>query len=98
MSSRLGRLLRTIYLVRVPLIALAILCLLGPIALFIATSLLGNLLDQGRDERKLFAVCLVSFLASAVCLTCLNLVLYYGPERFCGAELFLWGGDNRDFV
>ena len=76
----IGRTLRLAFLLRVPLLTLALLAAIGPVSL--KSSLLGNLLDQGASEWYLFTVSFSAFLLAFTAITTLNLTLYYGDDRF----------------
>ncbi len=75
-----------IYMVRVPIIALASMIGLGVLANTIAASVFANLFDQGTSFWGVCAVCFCGFLLSAVSIVCINNVLNYGAER-CGDDL-----------
>jgi hypothetical protein len=94
----IGRTLRLAFFLRVPLLTLALLAAIGPLAL--KSSMLGNLLDQSmmRGDRPdqatsawyLFTVSFSAFLLAFTAITTLNLTLHYGRERFDeGAQLGL---------
>jgi hypothetical protein len=71
------------YWIRVPLLTLLVLAVLGFAANFgPMASLLANLFDQGQSSWGVCSVCYCAFLLAAVCIVCINLVLYYGPDRF----------------
>jgi hypothetical protein len=76
----IGRTLRLAFLLRVPLLTLALLAILGPVSL--GSTLLGNLLDQGTSEWYLFTVSFSAFLLAFTAITTLNLTLHYGNDRF----------------
>ncbi len=80
----LARTLRLIFLLRVPLIMLLVLATLGPVSY--SSSLMSNLLDQGGDGWYLFIVSFAAFLLAFACVSCLNLTLFYGSERFDEAK------------
>jgi predicted acylesterase/phospholipase RssA len=95
--TQIGRLLRTSFLLRVPLMTLAILAAAGPFALIYSKSLLGNLFDVrairldlsgaptvlgGRSAWNLFIVSLAAFLTAIAAVTVINLVIHYGRDRF----------------
>jgi predicted acylesterase/phospholipase RssA len=101
---QIGRLLRTSFLLRVPLITLALLAAAGPFALTFGKSLLGNLFDvrvvqlsssgplrveQGRSAWYLFSVSLGAFLVALTAVTVINLVIHYGRDRFADPALDL---------
>ena len=76
----IGRGLRLVFLLRVPLFTLLVLAAVGPISL--STTLLGNLLDQGQSGWYLFTVSFAAFLLAFTAVTTLNLILHYGNRRF----------------
>src|SRR5713226_7693194 len=95
--TQIGSLLRTSFLLRVPLMTLAILAAAGPFALIYSKSLLGNLFDVrairldlsgaptvlgGRSAWNLFIVSLAAFLTAIAAVTVINLVIHYGRDRF----------------
>ena len=69
----LGRALRLGFLLRIPLIALALLASLGPIAA--GSSLLDNLLDLGTRPLDAFIVSFSAFLLAFTAIATLNLTL-----------------------
>ncbi len=79
----IGRGLRLAYLLRIPLIAMFILAVLGPVSY--SNVLLGNLLDQGYSHWNLFTVSFSAFLFGFTAVAAMNLILYYGNERFEGS-------------
>jgi hypothetical protein len=81
MSWRLiGRTLRLVFLLRVPLLTLILLAALGPVSL--NNSLLGNLLDQETRPWYLFTVSFSAFTLAFAAVTTMNLTLHYGSDRF----------------
>ena len=95
--SQIGKLLRTVFLLRVPLTTLLLLAIAGPVAFTVAETLLGNLFDVrvlqlgpsgvpsialGRSAWYLFSVSLAAFLAALAAVTAINLVTHYGRDRF----------------
>ena len=94
--QQIGRLLRTAFLLRVPLITLAVLALIAPVSLTAGNQLLGNLFDQRVLEfwsgtpvvssswtaRYLFSVSFAAFLAAFTAVAVINLILHYGKDRF----------------
>jgi hypothetical protein len=83
--SLVGRMLRLVFLLRVPLATLIILAAIGPAAL--NSSMIGNLLDQGASGQGtadwyLFTVSFSAFLLAFTAITTINLVLIYGGSRF----------------
>lgn len=95
--QQLGRFLRIVFLLRVPLLTLILLGALGPLGLTAAEQLLGNLLDQEVVIRKsagdwigsapwtywsLFSVTFSAFLLSFTAIAVINLILLYGEDRF----------------
>jgi hypothetical protein len=95
-DSKLGiwRGLRVLFLLRVPIATLLVLAALGPLARGPLQSLLGNLFDQsgyrlfGFRGGGTFLVSLGSFLLAYAAVTGLNLILYYGSDRFPDAHSF----------
>lgn len=94
--KQIGRFLRTLFLLRVAMITLVLIAALGPVSLFLADSLLGNLFDlrfvrldapgptvQGAQTSwYLFIVSFTAFLAALAAVTVINLVIHYGRDRF----------------
>jgi predicted acylesterase/phospholipase RssA len=95
--TQIGRFLRTLFLLRVPLLTLALLAVAGPFALTYSKTLLGNLFDirvvrlttsgypivlAGRTAWNLFSVSLATFLTAFAAVTVINLVIHYGRDRF----------------
>jgi Patatin-like phospholipase len=76
----IGRTLRLVFFLRVPLLTLLVLSALGPVAY--SSSFLSNLLDQGTNGWYLFTVSFAAFLLAFTALATLNLVLHYGNNRF----------------
>jgi predicted acylesterase/phospholipase RssA len=102
--TQIGRLLRTLFLLRVPLITLALLAGAGPLALTSEKTLLGNLFDvrvvllspsgpvgveQGRSAWYLFSVSFAAFLVALTAVAVINLVIHYGRDRFADPALDL---------
>ncbi|HEY3835819.1 MAG TPA: patatin-like phospholipase family protein [Bryobacteraceae bacterium] len=73
------RLLRTAFLLRVPLAVLALLAFLGPYAR--GSDLLENLLDLSASRWDVYQVSLGAFLLAYAAVTTLNLILHYGDAR-----------------
>jgi predicted acylesterase/phospholipase RssA len=96
--NQIGRLLRTMFLLRVPLLTLAALAGLGPFALAPGEKLLGNLFDlrvaghldvsgtptiaAGWTAWYLFSVAFAAFTLAWTAVAVVNLVLHYGRDRF----------------
>lgn len=95
--TQIGRLLRTVFLLRVPLITLTLLAVAGPFALKYSETLLGNLFDvraigpgpsgglsvsNPRSAWNLFIISLAAFLLAIAAVTVVNLVIHYGRDRF----------------
>jgi Patatin-like phospholipase len=85
--SLVGRGLRLVFFLRVPLFTLFLLAALGPVSqLTPASSLLGNLFDQQNDTGAIwynvFSVSFAAFLLAFTAITTLNLTLHYGALRF----------------
>ena len=74
-----GRTLRLIFLLRVPLLTLFLLGSLGPISR--DNSLLDNLFDQGSHPLDVAMVSFAAFLLSFTAIATLNLTLHYGSDR-----------------
>ncbi len=102
--KQIGRFLRTVFLLRVPLITLVLLASIGPFSLKKANSLLGNLFDQrvlaldgdamphirdGWTSWYLFNVSFAAFLAAFTAVAVINLILHYGKDRFEDSALDL---------
>ena len=105
--KQIGRLLRTIFLLRVPLIVLFVLAGLGPFALSKGEQLLSNLFDLRVVDLKhldlsgnptliasfsawyLFATSFAAFMLAWTAVSVINLVVYYGRDRFHDPELNL---------
>src|ERR1700719_69817 len=105
--KQIGRLLRTMFLLRVALIALFVLAGLGPFALSKGEQLLGNLFDLRVVDLKhldlsgnpmlivpfsawyLFATSFAAFMLAWTAVSVINLVVYYGRDRFDDPELDL---------
>lgn len=78
---RLLAALTWLYINRFPVIALVVVFLLGPFSR--GSSLLGNVIelnDHGYIDQWMIAS--VAFLACFVCIAAINIVAYYGRERF----------------
>ena len=84
-----GNLLRTAYMVRMPLLSLAALALLGPLSVGKASSTLKGLFDM-ESGLALFFVGLVAGLIGCAAVAEMNLVFYYGRDRT--------GDKNLDFL
>jgi len=95
--KQIGRFLRTLFLLRVPLLTLLLLAAVAPTGLFAAKALLGNLFDErvfhinpagslslstGWTEWYLFSVAFTAFLAAFTAVAVINLILHYGQVRF----------------
>jgi predicted acylesterase/phospholipase RssA len=96
--KQIGRFLRTVVLLRVPLAALLLLATVGPVALFRLEKLLGNLFDvrvppfnpmpEGpaidvfRTASHLFLVSFAAFMLAWTAVAVINLVVIYGGARF----------------
>ena len=95
--KQIGRMLRTVFLLRVPIFTLLFLAAFPFVALFLAKSLLGNLFDErvfqvtssqelslrhGWTAWHLFSISFTAFLTAFTAVTVINLILHYGRERF----------------
>ncbi len=95
--NQIGRLCRTAFLLRVPLITLLLLAGLGPLALYPGEQMLGNLFDlrvahldpshapgvkAGWTAWHLFTVAFTAFTLAWTAVAVINLVLHYGRDRF----------------
>jgi len=98
--KQIGRLLRTLFLLRVPLLTLIFLAAFAPLAIYVAKTLLGNLFDvrvfhdhlvlwQERTSWNLFVVSFSAFLAALTAVTVINLILHYGRDRYDDPALSL---------
>jgi hypothetical protein len=102
--TQIGRLLRTLFLLRVPLITLALIAIVGPVSLTTSETLLGNLFDvrlvhldasgslsvlAGWSAWYLFVLSFAAFLAAITAVTVINLVIHYGRDRFDDPALHL---------
>src|SRR5262250_731037 len=102
--KQIGRLCRTVFLLRVPLIILLLLTGLGPFALVPGEKMLGNLFDLrvahldpsypprvevGWTAWYLFTVSFAAFTLAWTAVSVINLVLHYGRDRFDDPELQL---------
>jgi hypothetical protein len=74
-----GRTLRLAFLLRVPLLTLALLAVFGPISR--SSPLLENLFDQGRNPLDAGMVSFAAFMLAFTAIATLNLTLHYGSER-----------------
>ena len=79
--QQFGRLLRVLFLVRVPLVTLFFLAAFGPFAIFVAEALLGNILDQGRNPWYFMAISFSAFLLAFTAIAAINLLFSYGADR-----------------
>lgn len=82
----LGKALGFLYLIRVPLATLLVLAGIGPFANGLGQPLLANLFDQGTSYWGVCVVCFFGFVVSAICIACINVVLYSG-DRFPNSHL-----------
>lgn len=95
--KQLGRTLRTVFLLRVPVLTLLLLAGFAFVALFPAKTLLGNLFDErvfqlsptgvlclreGWTAWYLFSISFTAFLTAFTAVTVINLILHYGHYRF----------------
>jgi predicted acylesterase/phospholipase RssA len=98
--KQIGSLLRTLFLLRVPVFTLVFLAALPFVALFLAKTLLRNLFDERvfrvtpgegffgitllptRTAWHLFSISFAAFLTAFTAVTVINLILYYGRDRF----------------
>lgn len=81
--------LRLLFLLRAPLATLVLVAALGPLALRTSfSSLLGNLLDQSESGWGTFLVSMGAFLLAYAAVTTLNLIVYYGSDRFPDSDVF----------
>jgi predicted acylesterase/phospholipase RssA len=86
--NQIGRALRTVFLLRVPLLTLVVLAGFGPFALVSAEKLLGNLFDLRVPGATvwtawyLFSAAFAAFTLAWTAVAVINLVLYYGRDRF----------------
>jgi hypothetical protein len=80
--TRLGRLIRVLYFIRVAIITLLAMVVAGVLATASAKEFLGGLFNQEDSELGLLAVAMVAYLAGAAAVTNINLNLLYGKERF----------------
>jgi Patatin-like phospholipase len=95
--KQIGRFLRTVFLLRIPLATLVLLAAVGPIALTSGEKLLGNLLDArvvrfsetgipvidtGITAWYLFSISFAAFLTACTAIAVINLVIHYGRDRF----------------
>jgi predicted acylesterase/phospholipase RssA len=109
--KQIGRLLRTLFLLRVPLFTLVLLAAITPIGLWVAKTLLGNLFDErilqinadgklstsvGWTAWNLFIISFAAFLAAFTAVAVINLILHYGRDRFDNPALSL--GQKRPLV
>jgi predicted acylesterase/phospholipase RssA len=74
-----GRALRLAFLLRIPLLTLALLAAFGPVSL--GHPLLDNVLDQGHHVLNVALVSFAAFLLAFTAIATLNLTLYYGSDR-----------------
>lgn len=81
--------MRLAFLIRVPLLVLLVLAALGPLAIWSPLSkLLRNLLDQSESGWGwltgwgTFLISMGAFLLAYAAVTAVNLILYYGADRF----------------
>ena len=79
--QQFGRLLRIVFLLRVPLLILIVLAAFGPLSLTVFDELLGNLLDLGPNPWYFFLVSFASFLLSFAAVAVINLIFSYGDDR-----------------
>lgn len=87
--QQLGRLLRAVFLLRVPLSVLMVLAAFGPLSLTLFDELLGNILDLGPNRWYLFLVSFASFLLAFAAIAAINLIFSYGEDRFGDPNLKL---------
>jgi hypothetical protein len=102
--NQIGRLCRTVFLLRVPLIILLVLAGLGPFALGPGKEMLSNLFDlrvvildpsaprtinEPRTAWYLFTVAFAAFTLAWTAVAVISLVLHYGRDRFDDRELDL---------
>ena len=95
--KQIGQLLRTSFLLRVPLFTLLLLAAIAPVGLFVAKTLLANLFDErilhintdgtlstsvGWTAWNLFIISFAAFLAAFTAVAVINLILHYGRDRF----------------
>ena len=95
--KQIGRMVRTIFLLRVPIFTLLFLVAFPLLALSLAKSLLGNLFDErvlqvgaaGSLSLRpvwtgwhLFSVSFAAFLTAFTAVTVINLIVHYGRDRF----------------
>jgi len=81
----IGRTVRLAFLLRAPILTLVVLAAFGPVAM--GSSLLSNLFDQGNPNHALqywylFTVSFAAFLLAFTAVTNINIMLYYGSDRF----------------
>jgi predicted acylesterase/phospholipase RssA len=79
--QQFGRLLRIVFLLRVPLVTLFLLAAFGPIASSVAEELLGNLLYQAQNPWHFFVVAFSAFLLAFTAIVAINLIFVYGEDR-----------------
>ena len=99
--NQVGRICRTAFFLRVPLITIFLLAALGPLALFPAEKMLGNLfdlrvallnplhppvVDTVRTAWHLFTVSFTAFMLAWTAVAVINLVVHYGHDRFDDSE------------
>jgi hypothetical protein len=102
--TQIGRLLRTLFLLRVPLVTLVLLAAIAPVSLSVSKPLLGNLFDErvlnlelekppslstGWTAWYLLSVSFAAFLAAFTAVAVINLILHYGRDRFDDPSLDL---------
>jgi predicted acylesterase/phospholipase RssA len=87
--QQFGRLLRVVFLLRVPLFLLIALAAFGPVSLTLLDELLGNLLDLGPSHWYMFLVSLASFLLAFAAIAVINLIFSYGEDRLGDPSLKL---------